>query len=982
MAQTDDGYLWDGTYAGLFRFDGAEFERMSSLGGQNIANLPVQVLIPEPGGGLWIGYAGGAGSGHYKAGRYTALSPASGWANLVSGAVDGEGVLWANLDGHLARVDGEKARVLDADPTWGLPNARIEEVVIDKAGTIWVSSAGNHDLMYLPRGEKRFRWIGQAIGAVRLTAAPDGTIFSAGTTGLWAVLTLNGRPSRVVRISTRRFSMTLADRDGGLFASDLKKIFHVGDIRQLFKPGGENALLADSFTLKQEEGLSPPLVSSMKEDNEGNVWLATTSTLERFSDSPFTSIRFQGDSFTFGVVPGDNGAVWAANWTSNLLKIEHQSRVSVLHHVGPSIDCIYRDGTGSIWAAGPTGLWHSDEQGHFSRVSIPLKLLQPWVANMTLDASGQLWFETGGLVGHLVRGTPGTGKWRELTPSDGVGDRPSARAMMTDSAGRVWLSQGDTVIRVEDGSPRALSSLSAALKVGTILTFAERGRRIWVGGVDGLAVVQGEHVLRLNVRHGVPFNRVAGIVETQQGDLWVRGADDAWHVPADELRQALGEGRAEVLAEHFDALDGLGGMALNAKMTMTPSTDGLIWFGTRQGLAWIDPQRTRPPAPVPARHVDSVTVDGQFIAAARSVTLPALAHHLEISYTAIELGYPERIQFRYKLEGFDREWQFAGSRRTAFYNDLPPGHYRFRVTSTDRDGVWRDEGEAVMDIHASPAWFQKTAFKVGSALLVLFMSVLTYRLRMRHVARRMRLRLDEQLAERDRIAAAKHAERERIARDLHDTLLQSMQGVILGFQGLAYTLPEQHEMRRAIEGRLDHADQMLGEARDRVRDLRGNDAGDSSLRSAFEQLAFEMTWMVRLCIVEEGRPRELRAFARECIYLIGREALLNAVTHANCTAIDLRLQFMPRRLILTVHDDGIGIDRDILAAGSRPGHFGLLGMRERAEQLGAALAVARAPGGGTDVVLDVPASQAFQSAKDVGFWRRLRLAARRRLPPA
>lgn len=958
IAQTDDGYLWDGTSAGLFRFDGMVFEPMPSLGGHSISNLPVQTLISEPGGGLWIGFAGGAGFGHFKGGRYTAYGPEKGWTNLVSGAIDSDGTLWASIDDHLVRVDHSGPHVLDA--SWGLPNTGIQEVVIDKAGTVWVSVTGKKDLMYLARGERRFLWTGQTTGGVRLAAAPDGTIYVCGETGLWAVVTHEGRPTKVVQISARTFSRILVDRDGGLFAWNFKKVFHIGNARRLFDPGGEKLLLSDSFRLQQDEGLSSPLLISMREDSEGNLWIASTGTLERFSNSPFTSIRLPAESFTFSVVPGEGGTVWAANWDSRVLKIEGRTKITEFNDIGPAIECLYRDPAGFIWAASPAGLWRTDAHQRFVRVPIPSELLQPWVANMTLDASGNLWLTTGGVVGHLVRGSLNAGGWHRLTASEGFGDLPMAHAMMTDSSGRVWLGRGHTIIRVEQGIPRALAGLAAALQVGAILTFAERDQRIWVGGLDGVALVRDDRVLKLKVRDGTGFNRVTGIVETPQGDLWVRGADDVWRISAAELQRALAEERAEVAAEHFDALDGLGGLALNAKPTMTPTSDGLIWFGTRQGLAWIDPSRARPPAPEPVRHIKSVLVDGRQFAAAQTLTLPALSHRLEIAYTAIDLAYPERIQFRYKLDGFDPDWQSAGTRRVAYYNDLPPGDYRFRVSSTNRNGLWQDQGEASLEIHAAPAWFQTVLFKLACVLLAVVVATLLYRLRMRRLAAHMRRRMDQQLTERDRIATARQAERDRIARELHDTLLQGFYGLIWKFQSLADRVPHADPLRSSIDEALKGADRVLLEGRDRVLDLRVGASAAVALIDQLEQAVDEINAMPSITFVpsSEGDDVDLLPGVHAEVLAVAVEALRNAYRHAGATQVELHLLYGSDEFRLDVLDNGSGIPNRMLVDG-KANHWGLAGMKERAGAIGATLEFLEREGGGTVVTLQLKALLAY-----------------------
>ena len=251
VVQTADGFLWVGTSVGLYRFDGATFELMSSLGGQNILHLPVICLFASPAGGLWIGYGGGAGAGYFKGEQYVALGSDKGWSSLVSGAVDRDGTAWAVVDRRLTRVDGSTKRELDSG--WGLPDEAIREVAVDKKGTVWVSGTGEQDLMYLPRGARRFRWIGQHLGQGLLATSPDGTVFASGPGGLSAVVPSAGHASKVVVISTKSFGRAFVDRDGGLIASTSAGLVHIGDARRLLEPGGEALLLGDALGLAREE---------------------------------------------------------------------------------------------------------------------------------------------------------------------------------------------------------------------------------------------------------------------------------------------------------------------------------------------------------------------------------------------------------------------------------------------------------------------------------------------------------------------------------------------------------------------------------------------------------------------------------------------------------------------------------------------------------------------------------------------------------
>lgn len=953
LAQTEDGYLWVGTATGLYRFDGVTFELMSSLDGQNIRNFPVICLVSEPGGGLWIGY-GGAGGGYYKAGHYTHFGPDKGWHALLSGAVDPDGVLWAVIDGRLARVEHLNRQELGA--AWGVSEARAMRVVIDKAGTVWVGTASEQGVMYLPRHETRFMFLGgAALGDI--AAAPDGTIWGASMSGLTAVITRNGRPERVVVASRMPFGHLLIDRDGGLFATVPTGLAHISDARRLLSSGGDKELVSDVLTPSQ--GLSSETVWNALEDSEGSVWIATSLGLDRFRNSRFTPLKLPGTTLGFAVASDNDGAVWAGNWAGKLLKVEARSKISVFDEVGPRISALYRDPSGSIWAGGPVGLWQSEQGGKFVRASIPKDYLEPSVNALAMDSSRRLWLSGGK---RLVQGSPSGDQWVEPAIGDGFPARLNPRSMAVDSADRTWLGNGRDLVRIDHGKAQVLTEMSKALHVGAIESLFARGDHVWIGGAEGIAFTRGDHVVNLKTRDGALFSQIAGLVETASGDLWARGADEAWHVPAAEVSQALRSNAGEVSAQRFDALDGLIGMATtaNPRPTLVEAKDGVLWFAGNQGLAWVDPTQSTAALKPPALQVQSLTGDGVVHAVTDTLTLAPRTQHVEIAYTAVELGYPERIKFRYRLEGVDRSWQFADTRRVAYYNDLPPGDYRFHVSSTDQSGRWMDGRETVMSFRASPAWFQTTWFKLLAGMLVIGLITVAYRLRLRQLAAHLHAQLQEQLAERDRLSMARQAERDRIARELHDTLLQGVNVLIWRIQSLAQRIPEGDPLRGGVDEALKLGDRLLVEGRERVQDLRTGVDGPVSLVDQLQQSVDDtdrdpsIAFIVRC----EGTEIELLPRVHAEIVSLSIEALRNAFAHARARSVELSIDYGIDAFSLQVADDGIGIPGEVVAHG-KSGHWGLAGMKERAGSIGASFHIVSGESGGTAVTVSLPAVTAY-----------------------
>jgi signal transduction histidine kinase len=410
----------------------------------------------------------------------------------------------------------------------------------------------------------------------------------------------------------------------------------------------------------------------------------------------------------------------------------------------------------------------------------------------------------------------------------------------------------------------------------------------------------------------------------------------------------------------FDSSDGVRFLPFGSHYSpqVTKSADGKLWFASADGVGIVDPVHLHINKVPPPVHVEQVTADRRSYDASSAahgrLRLPPLIRDLQIDYTALSLVAPEKILFRYKLEGHDHEWHEVGNRRQAFYNDLPPGDYRFRVVACNNSGVWNETG-TFLDFSVAPAYYQTTWFRVSVVIMFLLLLGGVYQLRVRQVARQVRGRMEERIEER-----------ERIARDLHDTLLQSVQGLILKFHAVARQIPGDEPAHDALEKTLDHADRVLAEGRDRVRNLRATAASLDDLPAAFKQVAEETLngGEATFKTVVEGTERELHPVVLEESFSIGREALINAFTHSGCRQVEVEITYDARQFRLRVRDDGRGIDSRILEEGGRPDHWGMRGMRERAQKIGAQLKIWSRPETGTEVELVVPGGTAYITARD------------------
>jgi len=383
-------------------------------------------------------------------------------------------------------------------------------------------------------------------------------------------------------------------------------------------------------------------------------------------------------------------------------------------------------------------------------------------------------------------------------------------------------------------------------------------------------------------------------------------------------------------------------------------------------LQMVDPAHLEYNSMRPPVHIEGIIADRKSYSPREGLRLPPLLRDLEIDYTALSFVTPKKMLFRYKLENHDTEWQEAGTRRQVFYTDLPPGRYRFHVIACNNDGVWNETGDA-LNFSIAPtfyqtAWFRMVLFVLAAGVLWLF-----YFFRLQ--------RATEQIQER---LGARMEERERIARELHDTLLQGFQGLMLRLQAVLKTVPAEEPTHQMIESVLDRADQVLLEGRQSVRDLREEGAGGNELSGALvrcgEELAEGKASLFSLSVV--GPPQALAPIVFNEVYRIGREALINAFQHSHAAKIELELTYSDSQLCLRIRDDGAGIDPDILGAG-KPGHWGLSGMRERARKIAAQLNIWSKPGAGTEIELTIPAKVAYPQEGKESFWPRMRRTLRK-----
>jgi signal transduction histidine kinase len=505
----------------------------------------------------------------------------------------------------------------------------------------------------------------------------------------------------------------------------------------------------------------------------------------------------------------------------------------------------------------------------------------------------------------------------------------------------------------------------------------DRDGTLWAATEGGLSRIRDGRASTLTTDNGLPCNAVHWGIEDDASSLWLSTACGLLRLDRSDLQAWAVDAKHAVHPLIFDGSDGFRIHRLFGNSAVSPSTyapngrpvvqksaDGKLWFAVTDGVSFIDPRHlpfNRLPPPV---HIEQITADrktywqnwsGDVSSSPRK--LPQLIRDLEIDYTALSLVAPEKMRFRVKLEGRDPDWKDVGNERKAFYNDLPPRNYRFRVMASNNSGVWNEAGDS-FDFSIAPAYYQTAWFQASWAAAFLGLLWATYRYRLHRIAQEFNARLEERVNERT-----------RIARELHDTMLQSFQGVVFRFQSVRNMLPwRPDEAIQALDSALERTDQAIAEGRDAIQGLRSSTVVTNELAQAVTALGNEMSHELayqdsaanspRFHVVVEGPPQDLHPILRDEIYAIAREAVRNAFRHAQARNIEAQITYNGSSFQLRIRDDGNGIDPGIVAEG-RACHYGVPGMRERARRVGGKLDVWTGTGAGTEVELSIPGPIAY-----------------------
>ena len=785
IAQTPDGYLWLGTEFGLRRFDGVRAVPWEPPAGQHLPSSDIRSLQGARDGRLWIGTFRGLAS--WKDGKLSHYPELDGQV-IEALLEDREGTIWvagwAPSVGRLCRIQGGNIQCYGEDGRFG---SGVTPLYEDSGGNLW-AGAMNGLWRWKPGPPRLYPMPDPAQRIYALAESDDGGILIAKHSGVTKLR--NGKTEAYPLPAGLQFQphRLLRDRNGGLWIGALvdSGLLHIHEGK------------ADLFTTAN--GLSGASVTAIFEDREGSIWVATVDGLDRFREFAITTISVQQglSSQGFGsILAARDGSIWLG--TSEGLNKWNQGEITVYRNrsqrgvrgasqptglivgrgadwkrtvreitdsglPGRTAESIFEDHRGQIWVGTQSGVAFL-KSGRFAPVaSVPYGV----VHSITGDSAGNLWMShQEGLFHLLEAGLVERIPWAKL------GRREPATAVLHDARqGGVWLGFRDGgVAYFNDGQIRASYAAAEGLGEGMVRSFyPDASGSLWAATDGGLSRIKDGRVLTLTSRNGLPCNMVHWMMEDDADSVWLYTACGLVRIAQSDLDAWASNPKQTIQAAVFDSSDGVsnrrfpGGYSAN----VAKSADGKLWFLRPGGVSVIDPHHlafNKLPPPV---HIEQVTADDKIYDATNGLRLPARTRNLAIDYTALSLVAPEKVRFRYMLEGQDPDWKEVINDRQVQYSNLAPGPYRFRVIASNNSGVWNETG-ATLEFSIAPAFYQTRWFQ-ALAMAFSFAALLwaAYRLRVAQIARQFNRTLD-----------ARVSERTRIARELHDTLLQSFHGLLL-----------------------------------------------------------------------------------------------------------------------------------------------------------------------------------------------------------
>jgi signal transduction histidine kinase/ligand-binding sensor domain-containing protein len=929
FAQAADGYLWLGTTAGLYRFDGARFIPWDRIGMAALPPSSVRALHAGRDGSIWVGFGETGGVARITNGRARVFGEGDGLpaAAVNSLTEDQTGTVWAGTSAGLFRFAS------GAWEKWDAAHGGVDEPVSaslllrDGILTIATSKA----VLRLDARSQRFVPIAAVTEPPRsMTEASNGTLLvNDEFTGFRIVgsqLPLSFERARGWRL--------LGDSRGNVWIGTSGQ----GLLRLRFD-AQSRVILTERTTVLT--GLLSDGVTSLFEDRDGNIWVGSPEGITRLT--PHKARQITNIGLAAGIGSTSSGTVWVGT-ADALLEFPSADAPEPKAHPlpqGARLRVLHVDQDDVLWVGSDAGL-SQYVNGGFKPLAVTTPGDMPRrVDAITADGKGGLW---------IADADRGFLRWSsgQITRV-ALPDVPSSVTVVstfTDSTDRAWfgLSDGRVAFTTDDGLRTVGEEESVDAGVYQAI-FEDSQHAIWLAGTSGLTRYANGRFSTVHSSATFPLSNLTAIAEDDSAHLWIGSQTGIVQILRAECEQAVMQANHRVQFRAFDRSDGLAGLPLiynstNRRAARDP--DGRLWFVTSRGLTLMDPRGLPPIAEHSPARIEGVIADGRRRTVSEpELRLPAGTTSLEFEYTAINLTTPMKQRFRYKLDEVDRDWVDAGGRRQAFYTNLAPRSYRFHVQTSDADSQWTDAGDMIA-LSIAPHFYQ-TAWFGGLVLVAVGVGIgLSWHLHLRRVREQFALLIGE---------------RARLSRELHDTLLQNLVGIALQFDALANDphFTSSDSQRREFVRMRRRVESYIREARQSIADLRSPRVETQDLATALREAGEREVdgRAIALSFTQHGSPRAFGARLEEQVLKIGREAIVNAARHAQADRISVELESSDSSLTLRVRDNGTGFDPGTVGSDGAS-HYGLTGMRERAEDIGGHLSIESVEGRGTCVEARVP----------------------------
>lgn len=938
LLQSPNGFLWVGTDAGLARFDGAHFAQIHFRAG-NSREVRVTSMALAPDGSLWVGTIAGLmhipkpGLDHFDRSQVSSYHPGPSLSDeITSLRVSRTGLLWVGTNRGLFRFDqGTFMSVIHDESISAVEEgANGNLLIVTGHGFVeWDGSqmkrypdltrklgVGAHEIFQVFDDRDGVRWFCTVAGIARSVHGSIQTLAPYSHSQPW-------------RAAYRIYQDPL----GNIWSATFKGVFRaVGDS---LKP-----VVADSR------------VTALYSDVEGDLWIGTANSgLVRLKDRPirmYTTADGLPGEVVMSVLSAHDGSLWAGSNCGGLTRFNGKHFKTYKQKDGLDNTCVWslaEDGKQNLWIGTWGGGLYRYRDGHFTQY---LKgLPSDAVLSIVAVHDGSLWIATTEGLSHMLAG----GIFHNYTTADGLSsDRVTS--VFEDSEGGIWAG---TI----SGVDRLVGNRFMPIQPGSKTENVPYGplRQDSTGNLYALSLANGiNRIDSGRLIHLSEAIEASGMVESAGHDLWFSGRNGIFRIAAGEIKRRESNHDSPLDVTTFGLADGMISRECSeGQPNIAISPDGNVWVGTLKGLAMLDLRRMLRRSRQPAIVMEEVSVGQVRRAAGNELILSPGKEHVELHFTAIDLASPENIHIQYKLDGVDSAWLDADSSRTAIYTDIPVGVHLFHIRATNGDGIWDRKG-IVYSITQKPFFYETLWFRLGAVTIGVFILAGLYQLRLRQAAARMNAAFNERISERNRLAG-----------ELHDTILQTVQATkMIADNARLHHSEDTRHLREAMDSISAWLSQATTEARAALNAIRTSASPTDDLAEAFRQAAeaSRRTSNMRFVLSIQGKSQELEPIVRDEIYRIGCEAIRNAYLHSAANELAVFLSYAPN-LTLRVQDNGRGIDPNF-AANGKPGHFGLRGMQERAQRIHGALRVMSRANSGTEVELVVPGKVAFRGRKGAG----------------